>query len=54
MLDLKTGDIKNWIRFNNIAKEIYDIQIVPGVKKLRIEEYTANALGRSYSVESSD
>lgn len=51
VLDLETGDVKHWIRFDNVIKEIYDVVVVSGVKRLRIEEYTANALATLYSIE---
>jgi uncharacterized protein (TIGR03032 family) len=32
VIDLKTGNIANWIEFEGIITELYDVQVLPGVR----------------------
>ncbi|WP_228057622.1 DUF4915 domain-containing protein [Tychonema sp. LEGE 07203] len=32
-IDLTTGAIVHWLRFEGIVTELYDVQVIPGVQK---------------------
>jgi uncharacterized protein (TIGR03032 family) len=33
LIDLKTGDAPHWLRFGGVVKELYDVAVLPGVRR---------------------
>ena len=32
VVDLAKGDIKHWLRFDDVIRELFDVAVIPGVK----------------------
>ena len=54
VIDLKTGEIVHWLRLNGVVKELYDVSIIPKVKRPMAIGFKSDeirkliTIGRSY------
>ncbi|MCA3574170.1 MAG: TIGR03032 family protein, partial [Aestuariivirga sp.] len=51
IIDLRTGDIVEWLRFNDGVTEMFDVAVLPGVRKPGATAPSAPELSRLLSIE---
>jgi hypothetical protein len=33
VIDLASGDMKHWVRIEGVVRELYDVALIPGVRR---------------------
>ena len=51
MIDLKTGDIVHWLRFEGLIEELYDVAALPGVRRPMALGYKTDEIRRLLSTD---
>ncbi len=51
VVDLNTGAIVHWVRFEGIVTELYDLQVLPGVKRPMALGFQTEEIAQLISLE---
>ncbi len=50
VIDLRSGDCVEWIRFDGIVEELYDVAILPGVRRPMVLGFKTDEIERLWSI----
>ena len=51
VIDLNTGDIVHWLRIQGVVKELYDVAVLPGIKRPMAIGFKSDEIRRVISIE---
>ena len=51
VVDLKTGDAVHWLRIEGVVEELYDVVILPGVKRPMALGFKSDEIRRVISID---
>jgi uncharacterized protein (TIGR03032 family) len=51
VVDLRTGDVVHWIRFEGLVEELYDVITLPGVRNPALIGFVSDEIRRLISIE---
>ncbi|VEP11650.1 conserved hypothetical protein [Hyella patelloides LEGE 07179] len=51
VIDLNTGDIVHWLRIQGVVKELYDVAVIPGIKRPMAIGIKSDEIRRVISIE---
>jgi uncharacterized protein DUF4915 len=51
IVDLKSGDIVEWIRLEGGVTELFDVRVLPGVRRPTATGFLTDEIHRAFSVE---
>jgi uncharacterized protein (TIGR03032 family) len=54
VIDLKTGDIVHWLRIEGVVQELYDVSVLPGVKRPMAIGFVSDEIRRILTVDDAD
>ena len=54
IIDLRTGDVVHWLRVEGIIKELYDVVVLPGVRRPTAIGFVTDEIRRVISVAPED
>ena len=46
VVDLETGDAVHWLRFEGVVSELYDVAVLPGIKRPSMIEFKSDEIKR--------
>lgn len=50
IVDLRTGDVVHWLRFEGLVKELYDVAVLPGVKRPMALGFKTDEIRRTITI----
>ena len=50
VIDLRTGDVAHWVRFEGLVRELYDVAVLPGVVRPALFGFKTEDVPRTISV----
>ena len=50
MIDLKSGDVVHWLRIEGVVRELYDVAILPGVRRPMALGFKTDEIRRTISM----
>jgi len=51
VIDLKTGDIVHWLRIEGVVQELYDVSILPGIRRPQAVGFLSDEIRRILTVD---
>lgn len=51
VVDLRTGDLVHWVRIDGVVRELFDVGVIPGVKRPMALGFVSDEIRRSLSIE---
>ena len=51
VIDLHSGDIVHWLRIQGVVKELYDVAVLPGIKRPMAIGFKSDEIRRVISIE---
>lgn len=51
VINLATGDVEHWLRFGGLVHELYDVVVLPGVRRARMVGFQTNEIRRRVTFE---
>lgn len=54
VIDLRTGDVVHWIRFEGLVRELYDVVILPGAQRPMALGFVSDEIRRTITVGKAD
>ena len=53
VVDLKSGDMTNWVRLEGVVRELYDVAALPGVRRPSAIGFKTDEVNRIISMDDS-
>ena len=50
VIDLNSGDIVHWLRIQGVVKELYDVAVLPEIKRPMAIEFKSDEIRRVISI----
>ena len=54
VIDLRTGDVVHWLRIEGVVEELYDVTVLPGVKRPMAIGFVSDEIRRILTVDDTD
>ena len=51
LIDLNSGDIVHWLRIQGVVKKLYDVAVLPGIKRPTAIGFKSDEICRVISIE---
>ena len=54
VIDLRTGDVVHWLRIDGVVEELYDVTVLPGVKRPMAIGFVSDEIRRILTVDDTE
>ena len=51
MIDLASGDMTGWVRIEGVVRELYDVAVLPGVRRPSAIGFKTDEVNRVISID---